>query len=279
MTNKVLTISSYVCSGFVGNRCGMIILDSFQIQSIFVLTTHLANHTGYPVVGGSGVLLNDFISIMDSLEVNHLDKDIEFLVTGYFPSSDLVYETINRVKRIKDNKKVYFLCDPILGDNGKMYTKSEVQDSMKELIKYADIITPNATELSFLTGLEVNSVSEAIKACHILHEQGIPVILVTSIKEGNDIILLCSFKDTLNNKNFTIKIPRIEGDFTGVGDTLTYILLSWIIKGIPLEHAVNRAISTLQTILRNTVGTAEINIINCIPYLKGTEESFTITYI
>ncbi|KAL7721939.1 pyridoxal kinase [Entamoeba marina] len=264
MCSTVLSISSFVCSGYVGNRCGMIILDNFQVPATFILTTHFANHTGYPTVGGRSVELQEYQSIIQSLSKNNLDCNLEYIVTGYFPSGELAAETIETVKNYKNKQNIFFLCDPILGDDGVMYTKKEVLHYMKCLVQLADIITPNATELALLSDMNIESLDDAIKACNVLHSQGIPIIVVTSIPTGNDILLLCSFKN---------------GNFTGVGDSLTYLLLSWLIKGVPVENALNRAISTLQCILQCTKDNEEISIISNIPHLQNTQESCTIKYL
>ncbi|PAK68641.1 bifunctional hydroxymethylpyrimidine kinase/phosphomethylpyrimidine kinase, partial [Staphylococcus haemolyticus] len=46
------------------------------------------------------------------------------------------------------------LIDPVLGDQGKMYDGFDDQylATMQRLLKIATIITPNATELSLLSG-------------------------------------------------------------------------------------------------------------------------------
>ncbi|ELP88463.1 pyridoxine kinase, putative [Entamoeba invadens IP1] len=279
MSNEVMCISSYVCSGFVGNRCGMIILDHFQIQGIFVLTTHFSNHTQYKHLGGSCMLEADIKSIFEATSANSLDKDMKYIITGYFPSSALVDITIEKVKEYKQ-KGIFFLCDPILGDDGRLYTKPEVKESMKKLVLYADLITPNATELECLSDQKVNSVNDALQACSVLHNKGVKTIIVTSINDGDDIILLCSFyKQTDVNKNFKVKIHRLKGFFTGVGDTFTYTLFAWIKQGVPIPNAVNRTISTLQTIIKNTTGTDEINLIHSTQFLKSTDELFTLEYL
>ncbi len=47
------------------------------------------------------------------------------------------------------------LVDPVMGDHGEVYKMftGELLDRMKELVKCADIITPNVTECCLLTGL------------------------------------------------------------------------------------------------------------------------------
>lgn len=280
MSNKVIAISSYVCSGNVGNRTGMIILDTFQIPTAYILTTHLSNHTQYKHLGGSGIETQQFSSIMDAMKANKLDTEVKYIVGGYFPSASFVDETINRVNELKERNNVYFFCDPILGDDGKMYTNPEVLESMKKLVKLADVITPNATELSLLTGIEIKNVEDGLKAAKMMHDEGIPIVLITSIDDGDDIMFVCSFKEqNENKKNFMIKVPRIKGRFTGVGDVLTYVVLAWIVNGLEIDHSVNRAITTLQAILKKTEGMDEINLIASIPDLRNTAEEFTLTYL
>ncbi len=44
------------------------------------------------------------------------------------------------------------MIDPVLGDNGKLYTNFDEQMimEMRHLIRKADVITPNMTELFYL---------------------------------------------------------------------------------------------------------------------------------
>lgn len=47
----------------------------------------------------------------------------------------------------KDNS--FILVDPVMGDHGQLYKTytPEMCEKMKELVKYADLMTPNLTEL------------------------------------------------------------------------------------------------------------------------------------
>lgn len=42
----------------------------------------------------------------------------------------------------------YLACDPVMGDNGKLYVPEELKEIyIKEIVPLADIVTPNHFEL------------------------------------------------------------------------------------------------------------------------------------
>ena len=74
-----------------------------------------------------------------------------------------------------------------MGDYGKLYPTytASMCSKMKELVKYADIITPNLTELCTLLDLpypeHTVTVNELRQMCMALAEQGPEHIVVTGI--------------------------------------------------------------------------------------------------
>lgn len=53
-----------------------------------------------------------------------------------------------------------------------------------ELLALVDIITPNETEAEILTGIAVNSDDDAARAAQVLHDKGIPTVLITLGRRG-----------------------------------------------------------------------------------------------
>ena len=71
------------------------------------------------------------------------------------------------------NPDLVYVCDPVLGDNGKLYLPLEMVTLYKtELLQLASVITPNQFEAEQLTGREVKTEQEALQACHYLLDQG-----------------------------------------------------------------------------------------------------------
>jgi pyridoxine kinase len=70
------------------------------------------------------------------------------------------------------------VCDPVLGDNGKLYVPAELVKVYKEtLVPLAHLLTPNQFELEQLTGVKVTSVDAALKACSLLHSVGVKTVV------------------------------------------------------------------------------------------------------
>ena len=81
----------------------------------------------------------------------------------------------------------FVIVDPVMGDYGKLYRTytKEMCEKMKELVHYADIITPNLTELCTLTDAPYPengaSIEELKEMCGKLAERGPKHIVVTGI--------------------------------------------------------------------------------------------------
>jgi pyridoxine kinase len=167
--------------------------------------------------------------------------------------------------REKDPGTVY-VCDPVLGDNGKLYTKPELVDIfVEEVIPLADIVTPNQFELELLTKQKVETDQDITKAISILHSKGPHTVVVTSVSketegeggQAGDILVIASTtkkQDQGYHPQFKIRIPRLDSDFTGTGDLTAALLLAWC-DTYPgrLQEAVLRSMSTVYKILQDTV--------------------------
>jgi pyridoxine kinase len=65
------------------------------------------------------------------------------------------------------------VCDPVLGDNGRLYVPKELIPLFKDaIVPNVSLLTPNQFELQLLSGKSVNSIVDGIEACRTLHELG-----------------------------------------------------------------------------------------------------------
>ena len=76
------------------------------------------------------------------------------------------------------------MIDPVLGDNGKLYTNFDEQMilEMRHLIRKADVITPNMTELFYLLDkpYKAENTDEELKAyLHEISEHGPGIVIIT----------------------------------------------------------------------------------------------------
>lgn len=73
---------------------------------------------------------------------------------------------------------VVAVCDPVLGDNGKLYVPEELVQAYKQhIIPLVHLLTPNQFELELLTGVNVTDMPSAQAACQQLHDAGVPSVV------------------------------------------------------------------------------------------------------
>ena len=80
-------------------------------------------------------------------------------VTGFMSDHRQIGE-VNHFLDLFHKEGTFLLVDPVLGDNGKRFSVFDglFQKEMKQLVKRADIVTPNVTELCLLTDYDYDKI-------------------------------------------------------------------------------------------------------------------------
>lgn len=69
------------------------------------------------------------------------------------------------------------VCDPVMGDHGKLYVKPEVVPCYQEIVPLATIMTPNQFEAEKLVGERIVTEEDALAACIKLHNRGVATVV------------------------------------------------------------------------------------------------------
>lgn len=265
MSKRVLSIQSHVVHGYVGNKAAVFPLQLLGFDIDFVNSVHFSNHTGYEN-GLTGEVMNgdQLLQILKGLEDNSLLEEIGHVLTGYIGSITFLDSVLNVLERVKKyNKNFVYVCDPVLGDEGKFYVPPElVQVYREKVIPLADVVTPNQFEVEQITGIKVNSLDDAKKACQFLHDIGPPVVFITSVVFPNDssdkIAIIASRRDpkTKQEEMWRIDCPLLPGKYTGTGDVTAALLLGHLsdLAQEPdnLPRAMEKVINTVYAIIERT---------------------------
>lgn len=169
------------------------------------------------------------IAVAPGANMKLMPKDIE-------PFTDLIknskavllqletpLETVEYIADIAFQNKVKLILNP-----------APAQKLSKNLLKKIWLITPNETEASLLTGIEVKDASSAIKAGEHLLKMGIKNVIITLGENGS---LLCNEKGSEHFKAFKAKAI----DSTAAGDVFNGTLAVAITNGESLQEAINFA--------------------------------------
>lgn len=182
LSPRVLSIQSSVVHGYVGNKAAVFPLQLLGFDVDPVYSVQLSNHTGYPLIKGhvfDGAHLHDLLA---GLTANRLICHTH-LLTGYIGSVSLLQAVAAVAQELrKVNPQLTYVCDPVLGDEGKLYVSGELLEAYKNsLVPLADILTPNQFEAELLTGLQVATEQQALAAAQALHEAGPHTVVITSL--------------------------------------------------------------------------------------------------
>lgn len=226
--NKVaLAIHDLSCYSKSSLTVVLPVLEALGIECAVLPTALISTQTD----GYDSIYFSDETEAMRSIFEKHQELGIEYdgIYSGFLGSS----AQIEVVENILDSSKGLKLVDPVLGDNGKLYQTmtSEHVSEMRTLVSRADIITPNYTEASLLTGIDykegVNQkdISEIVSA---LKELGPKCGVITSIN------LKLGIKANVAYIDDELRIFPFEEhsiSFPGAGDLFASILFSLLLGG------------------------------------------------
>lgn len=217
------------------------IVSAMKIQAVTVPTAILSAHTQFPEY-----FFDDYTPKMADYIQTYKDLRLDFdaIATGFLGSEEQVDIVIDFLRTFK-RKKSFVLVDPVMGDYGKLYKTytPSMCEKMKELVHYADILTPNLTELCTLLDMEYPegkiSLEELEEMCRQLVEKGPEHIVVTGIPFNNKQIM--NFIYNRDEEYRIVMVDRIGGDRSGTGDVISSIIAGMYLNGHGFYESVKKA--------------------------------------
>ncbi|BCP55372.1 pyridoxal kinase [Kaistia sp. 32K] len=238
----ILVLSSSVVRGAVGGRGAVFALERFGHPVWSMQTVTLPWHPGH---GRASRVIPDeaaFEALIDDLIRAPWLGEIGAILTGYMGAASqpaAVARLVDAVKAARPD--ALYLCDPVMGDAGILYVPEATASAIRDhLVPRADILTPNPTELGFLTG-NLALPAEALHAAAT--SLPTPRIAVTSAAgtEGEITTLLVSRNgtghDTIQASHAAIggRVPN------GTGDLFAALFLARLVGGASDAQALRLA--------------------------------------
>ena len=267
---RVLSIQSHTVSGYCGNKAAVFPLQTLGFDVDNLNTVQFSNHTGYPSWTGSRTTAQDVQDLFDGLENNELIDEYTHVLTGYI-GNFAILETIQKmVKKLKAvNPNLIYLCDTVMGDGGALYVAPEIVPLYRNIMRYADVVTPNQFEAETLSEMKITSLEEACQVAKKLHSLGSPNVVITSLslslkdvpveiqlETSSEESLYCLSSQQINDgttEQYLIAFPTYEGYFTGTGDLFSSLTVAHFAqKQSSLIDAVFKVICSVNAITRKT---------------------------
>ncbi|MBQ9844559.1 MAG: pyridoxamine kinase [Oscillospiraceae bacterium] len=156
-----------------------------------------------------------------------------------------------------DNPSALKICDPVMGDNGKIYSSvtADIMAGFKTLCHSSDIITPNTTEAFALLDKNIEkqifTLQEAQQLVQELKDKYGCAVVITGIKLENGNVICCGTEKTADTP-FTVQCNYIPVHFPGTGDLFCAVMTAEILGGAVLEAAVEKAARFVEKCVANT---------------------------
>lgn len=261
MSTHILSVQSHVTHGYVGNKAAVFPLQLHGFDVDAINTVSLSNHSGYPVIKGHRMDLEEFLTIVEGLRANTFLCEYSYVLSGYINNAEVIKNMkqlvceINGLRQAAKKPKTVYVCDPVMGDDGRLYCKDEVIQAYRDLLSEADVVTPNYFEATVLSGIEVTDVHSAVNAADWFHDHGAQIVIIKSFAVPDDStklqFLISKMEGGAARQRWTGFVPFYEGRYTGTGDVFAASFLAFIHKhGLP--EAVALAMGVLQDLILET---------------------------
>ncbi|WP_405287222.1 bifunctional hydroxymethylpyrimidine kinase/phosphomethylpyrimidine kinase [Methanobrevibacter sp.] len=172
-------------------------------------------------------------SVMDSYEV-------EFIKTGMLYSPEIIELVSKKVKEYR----LKAVVDPVMvATSGGDLTKEDIADAFnKYLLPQSILTTPNVSEAEKLSGIDINTKEDAIKACE--------KIRCNSIITGGHLDGINTIN--INGNVTTIKQKLIETEnLHGTGCNLSSAIVAHLAKGNDLKTSIVKSLDYVYEGIKN----------------------------
>ena len=241
------------------------VISAMGLQACPLPTAVLSAQTGF-----EGYYFDDYTDRMNRITDHWYEMKMTFdgIASGYLGSAGQIENLLYFLDKFQGADTI-FLADPVLGDNGKRIKSfsQELLQTMRELVRKADVITPNLTELCLLAGAEYDAL-----LAHSADEDYLPQIAETARK-------LFAGAERLQTIIITgIVIPKASGEyignlivtvsddqhsyfetvyngrsFSGTGDLFASVVIGGLVRGQSAAETVQLAMKFLQPTIEDAM--------------------------
>ncbi len=242
-------------------RCSLTVvlpvLSAMGIQACPLPTALLSSHPlGFnaPVHAEQTSFCNNVLTSYEAQKIN-----FDAVLSGYlsnFAQAQMVQNALEM------NKNALKIIDPVMADNGKLYSKStkELCNSIKNLCHYADIITPNATESAVLLGMppsdaamtQIDWQNRLAKLFELYNNTKAIIITGVSLPQ-NEYANAVLIKNDLNiPKTYFFKYENVNESYPGTGDFFAALLCGNLLLGNDILNSVQNSADFVSKVVLHT---------------------------
>ncbi len=237
---SIISISSYVMRGAVGNRAITFALSALGYPVWSVPTVVLPWHPGQ---GPSTRLSFDeaqFAHALEDLAKAKWRDEVVAIITGYFASAAQVRAAAALISALRaERPDLIYLCDPVIGDRGGLYVSQDIAEEIRNsLLPLASIVTPNRFELAWLTEKPTDTNQQILDAFETLSAKEAVITSAHAMMVGAIANLHVNA-----GKMLLAEHRELERVPNGLGDLFSALFLARRVAGETGESALKPAVA------------------------------------
>lgn len=241
VVKKVATVQDIAGIGRCSLTAAIPILSVLGVQPCPLPTAILSCQTEYP-----NFHFYDFTNEMRGYIDSWTSMNLSFdgIYSGFLGSEDQINIVIELIERYRE---ALIVVDPVMGDNGEKYKTYTIEmcNKVKDLVKHANIVTPNLTECCILTDRKYEDVVDVIneetlfEISREISELGPEKVVITGVIKDDEVITFAYDKE--RDESFSFSNPYNNKSYSGTGDIFASIICGMLVRGFDFKIAVNKA--------------------------------------
>lgn len=253
---NILSIQSAVARGHVGNSAAVFALQRLRHEVLPIDTVHLSNHPGHGGCRGRAVAAAEIRDLVAGLDERAWLRSVDVVISGYLGDAGQGPAVLDAVRRVRAaNPDAIYVLDPVIGDHGRVFVGPGIPEFIRDRLRpEADLLTPNAFELAWLTGTDCGDLHAAVRAARALLAPGGPrAVIVTGLAAG-------AAHDSLANlavdatSAWRVTTPKLDHPAHGAGDLFTAVFAAHHAGGRDLPAALAAASGSVHGVIARSLG-------------------------
>ena len=238
---RVLTVQDISCVGKCSLTVALPVISALGSETVILPTAVLSTHTAF-----ENYTCKDLSDQIDPITGVWKKEGITFdaIYTGYLGSIEQIEQMKKIFRDFGTDDNVIFI-DPVMADFGELYPAFDMDyvRANAELCSYADIIVPNITEASMMTGMPYKEEYDTAYVNELLDRTAalgakVTVLTGVSLEEGKTGVMGI---DSTTGERFVYQNRKIGAAFHGTGDLFSSVVVGEIMRGKTWQEAMKIA--------------------------------------
>ena len=215
---RIITIQDISCLGKCSLTVALPVISAMGVECAILPTAVLSTHTMF-----QNFTCKDLTDQIGPIARHWKQENIRFdaIYTGYLASAEQIDDVCRFFDQFKTEDNFIFV-DPVMADNGKLYAAFDeaFPREMAKVCAKADIIVPNLTEASLLTGLPYRTdydegyLKELLQGLASLGPRN---VVVTGVRPDEGRVGVMAY-DQKTGETFTYYNELLPVSYHGTGD-------------------------------------------------------------